>query len=293
MAVVSLRQLRDANGNYNASGQGDEEDVFRVEVDDKTMTQNEVVAGAFAFGLPQLFAPRPGKPIFLVNSIRIRRQEGTSLYWLVTVGYSTRTPKEENKQDNPLNEPVKRTLTSEKGMEILTKDINGVACLNTAGVAFDPPIEVRRSKPRLTFVRNELSHPGAKQQEYEDTVNSASWAGGAAGTVYCDSISAEEEYRNGVNFWRVTYVFLYDRRGWQPRPLNQGFEAIWVVDGEGNPVDPYRRRITDGNGEPITSPVPLNSTGDAIPKSLLPDAAIHLEFAGYPSKNFHSLGLPA
>lgn len=288
MPVISLRRLRDASGSYKANGQGTEEDVFRAEVDDKFMTQNEVVAGAFAFGLPQLFAPRPGKPIFLVDGISCRRQEGTSKVWLITVTYSTRTPREDQHPDNPLDEPVKRSLQSEKGMDILTEDIHGNACLNTAGVAFDPPIEVRRSKGRLVFLRNELTHPGAKQQEYEDTVNSHSWAGGAAGKVYCDSITGEELFKNGVNYWAVTYVFLYNRRGWQPRPLNQGYQEI--VDPGGTKL---LKRITDSYGEPISEPVPLDALGARIPKADLPAGAIHLAFDGYFAKDFHSLGLPA
>lgn len=286
MAVYRLKEIPQRGGRYSSDGRDDAQRTFRAWSDSAADTHASIVEGALAFGLPKFFDQHPGDPTLLVRDIAPRQQDQTLKIWLINVGYASDTSSSSapGQEDNPELEPVKRNWSRERVMLPLIRDLDGKPVMNTVGETFDPPVEVRRSLPKLTFVRNEIGWTGSTSLAFLDHVNSISFAGGAPGTVYCDDITAEERFKRGASYWVVTYVFLFDPRGWQPRPINIGYYQY--IAGK-------RSRIKDKDGDFIAVPVPINFVGTVIPESTLPGAAVYLDFKGYDSIDFNSLGLPS
>lgn len=70
------------------------------------------------------------------------------------------------------------------------------------------PIRKRISKPVLELARWEVSDPTDRAKTYTGFVNSATFRGHAAGTVYCDSILGTS--RDGGQTYDVRYRFIID-----------------------------------------------------------------------------------
>lgn len=227
--------------------------------------------------------------ILQLDTAEVSRNPGSKYHWTANVNYSSRTPDPDKSgpaksgYDNPLDEPPVIKWSSGTTTEIIEKDINGVAILNSAGEPFDPPVEIQVPQPKLTISRNEASFSGTDALDYVYTVNTASFAGGAAGTVLCVGINADDSYSNGVQYWKVTYEFLYRRQGWQKSLLNQSM--MYKTGGNW-------KRITDDAGQFITDPVPIDELGQVIDRDNLPASASFLDFDVYEEKNFGDLNLP-
>ena len=207
-----------------------------------------------------------------------QREEKPELF-TVDVEYSTAAAgSEEEEEPDPLNEDAEVSWNTAAVNVVAEKDRNDNAILNKAGDAFDPPIEVERPHAVLTVTRNQASFNGSTALAYVQKVNSAVFAGGAVGTVMCRSISATDEIKNNIQYWRVTYEFEYAPEGWQPEILEQGLR-----DANGDP-------LKGDDGDDVTTPVPIDSSGDRITTGL-PSAAIFTTFNVYEETNFNSLGL--
>jgi hypothetical protein len=111
---------------------------------------------------------------------------------------------------------------------------------------------------------------------YRDTVNLATFFGSPPGTVKCKSITAKRAWSPNVAggyYWVVTYLFEFNRDGWTSRPLDLGFRQL---------VSGTRRQIII-DGQPATSPVPLNGSGGVLAPGGTP---VFLAFELYPAANY-------
>jgi hypothetical protein len=73
-------------------------------------------------------------------------------------------------------------------------------------------------------------------------------------TVRCTGYNAQYDQKN--NTWSVTVEFLYKPSDWSIAYYDVGFNEL--INGE-------RRAIVDKAGNPVSSPVPLDGTGKAVP----------------------------
>ena len=142
---------------------------------------------------------------------------------------------------------------------------DGLPCVNTAGVALDPPL-VRDFQDRtITVVRNERSFNSVAADDWADTVNSDRFFGYSAGLVRCLPIAASEVYEGANKFYQVTYNFLVrfakwagERPGWRRRIWNTGRTTVdWETHKSVLIMD-------DKESNPITEPVPLDPEGAPI-----------------------------
>jgi hypothetical protein len=233
--------------------------------------------------VPKLFSPHPENPGATMRGRNIDQDKKAPNRWDATFTYSTETPKAEDAPENPLEKRVIWSYVGNKITRIVDKDTDGKAVLNTAFDAPDPAIEVPATIPVWQAVANEANDPAQKKLDFEDKINSAEFRGMAAGTCRLAQLTATEETKNNITYWKVTYLFEYKRTGWQPKPLSQGFNQI--IGGK-------KVRILDEKNVPVSVPWPLNIAGIAYDKAELEEgASFSYNVNAYYTANFSELGL--
>jgi hypothetical protein len=195
-----------------------------------------------------------------VNSLAIRCVSKDACQWEAVLEYGPYNP--QIFQANPISWPIKIAWGGTKFERVYQYDINGIAITNSAGQYFDPPVVGDDSRINLKIERNEPVYNPAIAAAYKDAVNSDVFFGGNPGTWKLALPTADLEYNvdSGTPdgfYYRITYNFEYRIEGWQALILDQG---TMVLDG-GN-------RLTNAlgsDGAPVSSPIPLNGAGKALP----------------------------
>lgn len=125
---------------------------------------------------------------------------------------------------------------------------DATAIQNSAGEAL-PPVSVPIAIPVLTIARYESTFSGSTVQTYTNKVNDAAFWGATAGQVLCSGVSAEPITIDGVDLWKVTYVFKFktDTHGWKLRLLDQG-TYYWTGAVDSSEKRPF---ATDDGGTPV------------------------------------------
>ncbi len=210
--------------------------------------------------------------------------------WIVTVAYSS----EQEKDEDPSNDPVTVSWGTEHHSEIAIRDIAGKAILNKAGMPFDPPDEKDDSRITATIKVN-LALVPTWILSTRDAVNNAAFTlDGKAVPKGCAKVSgvtvSEPQRRNEISYRAVT-VTLHIRdelpeageqdKAWYIWTLNAGFEQVKFI---ANP-SLGRSKILDEDGDPATAPWPLDDDGRRIRNPTL-DNSIYLSFQVYKKINF-------
>lgn len=172
----------------------------------------------------------------------------------VTASYKGNAGTDES-EDNPLLQPADisfSTLTSE---EAIDEDINGdpVATVNGEPLSgLTMPI----SDLACTITRNLPSFSPSSIYTYMNKVNSDTFFGFPAGTLRIADINARSVFSNDFGYWVVSVTFharkpwrTTDAKAWWKRVRHEGF---YIDDGSGNII-----RAVDAEGQPVTSPVPI------------------------------------
>ena len=258
-------------------------DIPYMAITDVRMEEDDVVKDPL---IPLLGSTFDQNPSCRLGRVSATRNAENNLVWIVTLGYSSEFPKpEEIEDDNPLNAPVKRSSNFHEVQAPLRVDLNGVQVRLTNKLAIDPPLMVRRSVRVYRFVKNYPTWNIATEDQYHDHVNSATWMGKAAGTVYCQ-ISSEQMNRKGYDYFTVTYEFQYDPRGWQPQIYNYSTQQFNILGTDLIPI--LNEKLV-----PVKEPWPLDADGRKIPGAdLLTVGPYKSEFKGYETADFNDLGLP-
>lgn len=234
--------------------------------------------------LPAMFSSDPDNPDAGVIRRRIERTKN-NLRWNADITYSTRAPSQQDGDDNgsPLGAKVKWSRSSQQINVPIWEDVSGEAILNSAGLPFNPPVNVVRFNATYRAIRCEAVYPN---ESYEGRVNSTNFLGKPPGTLLCAIPSIEEEFSGALKYYRITYEFHYDYRGWQPRLLNAGF-LQWNDDKSAH------TQIKDANGENVTEPWPLDENGVALSSAtvLAGSGATFTDVDGYLTADFNALGL--
>jgi hypothetical protein len=115
----------------------------------------------------------------------------------------------------------------------------------------------------------------ANVAEYTNSVNDGVWLGFNDQCVRCTEYKLTTQYEQGNWYWQKVVSFLISETPYNPvKILDAGtFEKKYITGG-GQKNAP----ILDGTGQPITSPVPLNGTGEALTPG---DPYFYHEFIGY------------
>jgi len=280
MSVVG--PAREIHGRQGKDGIGVTGGITRLFVVTTDNALDDMFTVRTAAGLPQIGEPHPRDPAYVVQSRDYEAAAEPSLSWNVTCEYGR--SKNPDQDENPLNEPVKVSWRSRSRDKVLEVDLDGVPVVNSAGTLFADPVLVTRSLVVVTFVRNEPSFYGSYANDWVDHVNSATFSGGAPGTVKCVSIEADKQFKANQEYYEVTYEFWFDPDGWQPRPLNIGYQCV---------RDGGVKACIDADGRDAKDPQLLAADGTQLALPVSSGSETYRSFTGYPSANFNLLGLPS
>lgn len=182
--------------------------------------------------------------------------------------------------ENPLDAPVKIEWGWMQFEETVDEDINGNQVVNSAGDPFDPPLVRDQSRPLVTIIKNQPTFSAALVQQYKDATNSDAFGGAGPYTWKCSNITGSQEYHPACGlYWPTKYEFAFEANGWKTEILDAGLRQL---DGSGG-----RKAIVGSDGQPVTSPVPLDN-GEPLAPNASPS---YLSFQVYKVQAFGALGL--
>lgn len=153
--------------------------------------------------------------------------------WSAEVNYSTQMPPgfkggAISLDSHPSEEPPDIDYQGETIQIGVDRDINGDKILNGAGDPLDG-LEQDWARGVLTIVVNKrtaaMDH--ATEDATQNTVNDAAFFEKPVGTWKCESVGKKlVYYGDGDNYYRCSYMFRYDSRGWQLHESNKGTRDI-------------------------------------------------------------------
>ena len=223
-----------------------------------------------------------------------------------TYQFSTDAPLPDSDDDDPTTRRVLWSIAPTIQSTYVIQDRHGDLIVNAAGQPFDGgiPVDIRMGTVTATRNIDAAGYNKSTVMANSGKLNSVTYLGGAPGTVQVD-ISATETYEGAFHFWKETYTFSYNPKGWQPKPANAGF---FQLDDDDNPV-----RITNGDlgdtagtdalaADPVQEPEPLydaaseaadpaHKKGTVVPYSDRPNGCTFVEVDYFASMDFSTFGL--
>lgn len=187
--------------------------------------------------LPALFEPYEfdSKAKCISLSIKEQSESGEQgSVWLADAEWSTDAVE---KSESPLDEPIRYSLRWEQTEKVVERDIHGNAIANTIGDLFvDPPYTEQDELPILVAVRNfpatALEFLIALALDYKKSTNADIFLGAPVGTAKLKDIQTGEiQKQDDIEYYRVSFEFVFNADGWQPEILNRGHRA---KDADGN-----------------------------------------------------------
>lgn len=255
-----------------------------------------------------LYASHPKWPWALRRKLNADPHNGPRT-WLVNADYSTapfeaKAGEEEEGGEEGAAEPPTPASSNEtpadqrpNSISIARKEITkplefdavtGVRIANTLGDPFDPPVEVSRSHQIITwkFFRKRKDLRWGERERYHDSINDAVFTilknEYPAHTLRCIDYSFTTTWETGDEgmalFFEFTVAAEYNPDGWKVNVLNTGRRKM-IGGSLGDPGNPPQLvAITDGDGQPVADPVPLDQFGAPV----IPGGEYHyVEADGY------------
>ena len=180
---------------------------------------------------------------------------------------------------NPLLRPPEISWGTRAEAAVAEEDKDGEPITNSAGIPFDPPLEVEERIAVLTVVKNMARYNGIQMLEYIGRTNHARWLNQPAGKWRLADANADVVIEEGIAFWKVRLVFEYRAKGWKRRVLDAGYMQL-------NDAGDGWTYCTDELGNRVSRPVPLDGFGyQADPN----DPAHYITFNLLDEANFANL----
>lgn len=293
MAIVWIREIPQGRQATFEPERSEYVRVFLVRVD-------RIGVGAAAASadpaIAQLFNTwRSGAPTVVTedtddtaqaNRIDVVQDGQNPLLYRVTVHFTTALGPIDQYSTNPLLRPPQvewgfRNVTriADKAYDPATQQ-RTKNVLNSAGDAFDPPIEYDDAYQTAKVTINEASFGPQLAAAYRGTINDRPFVRFARHCARLVDIRARKELDAGTIFYPTTYEFEFRDETWDAQPLDQGFHDIFGA------VE--RRVLVDKTGAPFQQPQLLDGLGFVLPVGGTP---VYLTYQIYEQKNFDPLGL--
>lgn len=207
----------------------------------------------------------------LVTDRTGRRDEQSRFLWHAEVTYKREV---QDEVESPLDRPAKIRWTSALITKPVLRDLNGDACVNSAGDYFDPPLEAEFPRWTANIQFNAASVPVSVLQ-YAGAINNAPVTidglavdAERARVIALDISEVQEE--NGIEFRSVTLaVECRDAAddSFDTLALDQGYRIkdgtdlkdILIEDEDGNKARPSAPVLLDGSGAKLADPSPGNA----------------------------------
>lgn len=216
------------------------------------------------------------------------------LDFIVTAEYAS-APYSQSDNNHPLNQPTLISYGSVTSEEAIDEDWNGLPIATKVGERFQN-VTRQFTDQTIQLKKNVIDYDPSAFDMFRDAVNSDSYLTFPPGRLKVMTITADEQYYEGVPYWTVT-ANLQDRKpyrltnykAWWKRIRHEGFyQAVPNRAADGAPA-----RCLDYFKQPATTPQPLDANGVQI--ALRPDNTpasdvVWLEFQLYPYVPFAAMG---
>jgi len=293
MSVVSVKEI-DSFGGEDGLMVRRYTRVFRVVTN--AMTDGVLTATNTAL-LPSKFSTYQSTlstEIDLGSTLRdydAKRDSNNPCVWIVECKYSserasytfgntpvvTSTPtlnKGSEAEANPTLRPPQIRIGGAKMQEAYTVDGEGTPVLNSSQQRYESAPVRDKTNQTITIIQNETSPDPNRPYMFNNTVNSAQ-LDIAGVTIFpgegkVHMITLDSQWENNYFFWQVTYEIEVRRSyhvtdsdgspfkilGWEDLVLDAG--TMEIINGK-------MQHIKDKDGVPVTSAMPLNGSGRALP----------------------------
>lgn len=141
-----------------------------------------------------------------------------------------------------------------------------VAVQNSGLYPFDPPAMEMVSKPMVQVTKNVALVTLQYLMTMKNAVNVIAWRGIPARCAKCLTIEADSHFENGFAFFRVTWHLGLDPETWDKRILDCGWGRKVTKSLPTPPGGTATAffEFTDDEGNPYSSPVPMDGTGGKL-----------------------------
>ena len=230
-----------------------------------------------------------------VVNIHVEAQDDKGKAHLARVEYSTQPaagnsgvvyedPTDSGQTDSVSVSSVQRSVVLEKDYGSTAAGKNPKPVRTSAGGYFDPMPEAEVSDTVITVTRNVgLSLNLDNLNKYRGAVNKTEWSGLgttlAAGVVRCMDITGDLQYRNGVPFFRLTWVFELRYGKWNPVSIED--RGCLHLEGD-DPPKLVPNMSSDGKTV-LPEPVALNGEGQMAEAGAPP---VYIDFYFYREEEF-------
>lgn len=279
MSVVSVSELWNGrDGDYDISGEKTYSRVFRVVTDNKADEFTTVQASG---SLPYVGNVYPNDANCFCQKVSGSQESFSPKVWLVTAAYSNKLEAAED----PTNDAAEIEWDTEQFQRPIFKDKDDNAIVNSAGDPYLPGIERDDSRRIVTITKNMTSVP-SWILTFEDAVNDSSFVVDGitigARKAKCQKTSVGKwQERNGTEYRQVQIVLHLRKDTWDFEVMDTGLRRK-----DGND----RKVILNDDGTEITSPVPLDGSGDALTDPSV-STVVYQTYRAYTELDFSSLPL--
>jgi len=203
--------------------------------------------------------------------------------WLVTVTYTS----ERELDEDPENDEVLVSWSSEIYQEPVFQDVFGHAVLNSAGDYFVDPSPTRDAAYLIAKIRTSVSYVPPWVISAQNAVNDADITiGGLAIAPRLAKMQrleiGERKKRFGYNFYDVSFEIHIRKEGWRLEPLDAGFRVLRPS------ISAFAFQAMDTDFSEVTMPVPLDGAGQML-NPATPSTAVFLNFQIYNEIDFATL----
>lgn len=127
---------------------------------------------------------------------------------------------------NPLNLPAEIVWGATTYERAMPRDLTGIACVNSSGEAFDPPIMFEELRPTVTISRNETAYNPAIALQYQNAVNLTTFFGAPPLCAKMTRITGQKMIDIGFQYWKITYEIEFRGDTFCLFVLDQGYRDI-------------------------------------------------------------------
>lgn len=281
MSITSVTEIWSGETwSDELSGAREYDKLYRVISDNPAESAATVRS---AGGIPALGAAYGADAGAFCRSRSARRIDDSRLVWEVTARFSTI---ENEEPADPLSREPKIRWTSQMILKPVIRDLNGDACVNSAGDYFDPPLEQEFPRWIVNIQWNATVVPTGILS-YVGAINS--------GAIVIDGVAiaaerarvvgidiSEVQVENETAFRSITIgveVRHADDDPFDVEALDQGYRIV-------DPEDPSKRvdiliEDEDGNSNRPSAPVLLDGSGGKLADPD-PDNAVFITFETVP-----------
>lgn len=280
MSIVSTVELWDSrSGEQSWKGVVKYARKFRVVCSDNTDHTTTILSSG---SIPSRLQSHPSNAFALVESRKVSNDPADPRQYLVDVSYTSQFDQDPaSTNEDPLSRPAIWSFSFERATKAVREDLDGNALDNSAGVPFDPPVEVETSIPIIKIDINKASFSYASIATLQDCVNDATWNGFAAGTVKVRGVEVKQQFENNQLYWSYSWTLAVKWDGWQAKILDQGFHEL---DDDGEP-----KLIRDAFGNPLPHPSRLDGDGNKLESG---EPSVFLDFTTCRTANFSTVPIP-